>query len=156
MKPRMKSPLEVIPNVNEALQGLGKALFTSAAETDIPRQILFLCYLRASQINGDSVCVQLHATNAKNEDASPEKVLAVAAWRETPFFSEAERAALALVEAVTRLSDQSNPVTEETYLEAARHYEEKALATLIAGIATVNLFNRLNVATRQIVQGPQT
>ena len=74
----------------------------------------------------------------------------VAAWRDTPIFSDAERAALELTEAVTRLSDRSDPVPDEIWKEAARHYDEPALASLLLWIAMTNVWNRLNVATRQV------
>jgi alkylhydroperoxidase family enzyme len=74
----------------------------------------------------------------------------LAAWREVPYFTDAERAALALAEAATRLSDRTDAVPEDVWSEAARHYDEQGLAALILSIATTNLFNRLNVATGQV------
>ena len=73
----------------------------------------------------------------------------MAGWRETPYYTEAERAARALAEAVTRVSDRPDPVPDEIWDAAARHYDERGLAALILMIATTNLFNRLNVSTRQ-------
>ncbi|KIL42495.1 alkylhydroperoxidase [Gordoniibacillus kamchatkensis] len=151
MQSRMKSPAVIVPEAMQALQALGKALFASAEQTGVPNRTLFLAYVRASQINGDSVCVDLHSRNALAAGDTAERLMTVAAWRETPHFSDAERAALALSEAVTRLSDRTDPVPDEIYNEAATYYDEQALATLIAGIATANLWNRLNVATRQMV-----
>ncbi|WP_248930313.1 carboxymuconolactone decarboxylase family protein [Paenibacillus hamazuiensis] len=151
MQPRMKSPVTIVPDAVQALQDLGKALFASAEKSGIPKSTLFLAYLRASQMNGDSVCVDLHSRNALGAGETTDRLLAVAAWRETPHFTEAERAALALSEAMTRLSDRTDPVPDEIYNEAARLYGEQAIATLIAGIATVNLWNRLNVSTKQMV-----
>jgi len=152
MQPRMDSPVTIVPEAIQALQALGKALFASAESSGVPRRTLFLAYLRASQINGDSVCVDLHSRNALGAGDTAERLLAVSAWREMPHFNEAERAALALSEAATRISDRIDPVSDEVYGEAARHYSEQALATLIAGIAAANLWNRLNVATRQVVK----
>ncbi|MDR9853340.1 carboxymuconolactone decarboxylase family protein [Paenibacillus sp. VCA1] len=149
MQSRMNNPAMMLPDAFQALQDLAKALFASAEKTGVPKQTLFLAYLRASQINGDSVCVDLHSHNALAAGEATERVFAVSAWRETSNFNDAERAALALSEAVTRISDQTDPVPDEIYNEAARHYDEQALATLIAGIATANLYNRLNVSTRQ-------
>ncbi|MBP1989757.1 carboxymuconolactone decarboxylase family protein [Paenibacillus eucommiae] len=154
MQSRMSSPVMIVPEAVQALQSLGKALFMSAEKTGVPSRTLFLAYLRASQINGDSVCVELHSRNALAAGETTERLLAAAAWRETPHFTDAERAALALSEAVTRLSDRADAVSDEIYNEAARHYEEQALATLISGIATANLWNRLNVTTRQMVNVP--
>jgi alkylhydroperoxidase family enzyme len=86
----------------------------------------------------------------KKAGETDDRLFSVAAWREAPYFTEAERAALALAEAVTRLSDQSDPVPEEIWNEATLHYDEKALAALILWIATTNLFNRVNATTKQV------
>ncbi|MFF2528210.1 carboxymuconolactone decarboxylase family protein [Brevibacillus sp. NPDC058079] len=150
MQSRMKNPVIILPEVGQSLQALGKALFTSAEKNGVSARTLFLAYLRISQINGDSVCVDLHSNNAKNAGESTERILAVAAWRDTSNFTDAERAALALSESMTRLNEQSQPVPDEVYEKAARHYDEAALATLIAGIATANLYNRINISTRQV------
>lgn len=152
MLPRMDSPAAIVPELGPALQAVGKALFASATQANLPKGLLFLAYLRASQINGDSACVQLHSRNALTEGESTERVLATAAWRDTSLFNEAERAALALCEAVTRLHGREHPVPDAIYEEAANHFDKQALATLIAGLAVVNLYNRLNVATRQIAE----
>ncbi|MFF2910607.1 carboxymuconolactone decarboxylase family protein [Paenibacillus sp. NPDC057934] len=154
MQSRMKSPVVTVPEMFPALQSLGTALFASAEQSSVPKQTLFLTYLRASQINGDSVCVDLHSRNALAAGETTERLLALAAWRETPHFSNAERAALALSEAITRLSDRTDAVPDDIYNEAAQQYGEQALATLIAGIATVNFWNRLNVPTKQVVSVP--
>ncbi|MFC4600832.1 carboxymuconolactone decarboxylase family protein [Cohnella hongkongensis] len=151
MQSRTRNPVIILPEAGQALQALGKALFASAENNGMPARILFLAYLRASQINRDSVCVDLHSRNAMAAGESIERILAVSAWRETTNFTDAERAALALSESMTRLHDQIDPVPDEVYKEAALHYDETALATLMTGIATANLYNRLNVATRQVV-----
>ena len=143
---RMSNPAMVVPDAMQALQALGSSLKT-AGEPSLP---LDLVHLRASQINGCSVCVDLHSRSLRKAGEPDERLFAVAAWRESPYFSEAERAALALTEAVTRLSDRADAVPDEVWAEAAAHYDEPALATLILSIATVNLWNRLNAATRQV------
>lgn len=148
---RMSNPIMGLPEVGQSLQALGRALFASAEKNTLPTRTLFLAYLRASQINGDSVCVDLHSRNALAAGESTERLLVVSAWRETSNFTDAERAALALSEALTRLHDLSDPVPDDVYKEASLHYDEGALATLIIGIATVNLYNRINVSTRQTV-----
>ena len=150
LKPRMASPVALVPDLADPLQALGRALFASAEQSGIPKGTLFLVYLRVSQINGDSVCVELHSRNAQQAGVTPERVMAVAGWRDSARFTEAERAALALGEAMARIADRPDPVPDEIYREAERHYAGQALATLIAGIATANLYNRLNVATRQV------
>ncbi|MGZ4804271.1 MAG: carboxymuconolactone decarboxylase family protein [Acidimicrobiia bacterium] len=150
MHARMGNPAMVVPNAMPALQSLAKALGTAAKESGVPTLTLDLVYLRASQINSCSVCVDMHARDAKKAGATDEQLFSVAAWRETPYFTDAERAALALAEATTRLSDRVDAVADDVWAEAAKHYDEAALATLVMAVATVNLFNRLNAATRQV------
>ena len=147
MEARMKHPAMIVPDAMQALQALG----TSVAKGGVPPRTLELVHLRASQINGCSVCVDMHPRIAKKAGETAERLFAVAAWRETPYFNNAERAALALTEALTRLSDRSDPVPDEIWNEAARHYDEPTLAALLIAIASINVWNRLNVATRQVV-----
>ena len=135
----------IVPEAMQALQVLAK----SAEHGGVPLQTLGLVHLRASQINGCSVCVDMAFRFKKAEDTN-ERLFAVAAWREAPYFSDAERAALTLTEAVTRLSDRADPVPDEIWNEAARHYSEPELAALILWIAMSNVWNRLNVTTRQV------
>jgi AhpD family alkylhydroperoxidase len=142
----MKHPVFVIPEALQALQALGKAVHRGG----VSRQTIEIVHLRASQINGCSVCVEMHARDLKQAGESDERIFAVAAWRETPYFTDAERAALALSEAMTRLSDRSDAVPDDVWDEAARHYDEQALAALTLSIASVNLWNRLNATTRQM------
>ncbi|MCI0348945.1 MAG: carboxymuconolactone decarboxylase family protein [Acidobacteriales bacterium] len=145
MQARMSNPAMIVPGAMQALQTLAKA----AEQGGVPAQTLALAHLRASQINGCGVCVDIAFRNRKAEDTD-ERLFAVAAWRETPYFNDAERAALALTEAVTRLSDRSDPVPDEIWNEAVRHYDQPALAALVLSIALTNVWNRVNVATRQI------
>jgi AhpD family alkylhydroperoxidase len=146
MQSRMKSPAMVIPETMQALLALGK----SAERGGVPKGTLNLVYLRASQINGCSVCVDLHARDMRKAGETDDRLFAVAAWRDAPYFNEAERAAMALTEALTRLSDRPDPVPDDIWEEAARHYDEKALAALITAIGVINVWNRVNVATRQV------
>ncbi len=146
MQARMKNPAMIVPGAMQALQGLGAA----AQKSGVPPLTLELVHLRASQINGCSVCVDMHARMLKKEEESDQRLFAVAAWRDAPYFTDAERAALALTEAVTRLSDRSDAVPDDVWNEAARHYDERALAALIIAIAAVNVWNRVNVSTRQV------
>jgi AhpD family alkylhydroperoxidase len=150
MQARMGNPAMVVPDAMPALQALAKSLNQAAKASGVPELTLDLAYLRASQINGCSVCCDMHSRDAKKVGATDEQLFTVAAWRETPYFTDAERAALALAEAATRLSDRVDAVPDDVYADAAQHYGEDALATLILAIATVNLWNRLNAATRQI------
>jgi AhpD family alkylhydroperoxidase len=146
MKPRIKNPAMSVPGVLDAFGQLGAA----ASSADIPETTLYLLQLRASQINGCSVCVDIHTRELEYAGESSERIYTVAAWRETPYFSDAERAALALTEAATRLADRPDPVSNEVWDEAARHYSEEQLAALVVAIATINAYNRLNATTRQI------
>ena len=134
------------PDVTTAVQHIYKAVYASG----LPREIVELVHLRASQINGCSACVNAGVRSAGQGGVSTEKLLTVAAWYENPLFDDAERAALALTEAVTRLSDRTDPVPDAVWDEAAKYYGEKELAALVLWISTVNVFNRINVATRQV------
>jgi AhpD family alkylhydroperoxidase len=145
MQARMKNPALVVPDAIDALMALGKATKNGG----IAARTLELVHLRASQINGCSFCVDMHWRDAKKAGETDERIFAVAAWRHAPFFTDAERAALALTEALTRLSDRADPVPDEIWNEATRHYDERALAALVLAISTVNLWNRLNQATGQ-------
>jgi AhpD family alkylhydroperoxidase len=145
MQARMKNPAVIIPGAMQAIQALNSA----TEKGGVPSATLALVHLRASQINGCSFCVDSSSGHAKKAGETDERLFAVAAWREAPYFTDAERAALALTEAVTRLADRADPVPDEIWDEAARRYDEQALAALILMIATTNVFNRLNVTTRQ-------
>ena len=92
----------------------------------------------------------MHSRELKAAGEPDARINSVAAWREAPYFSEAERAALALTEAVTRLADRPDPVPDDVWDDAARHYDEPQLAALVLAIASINTWNRLNAATRQI------
>ncbi len=198
MQARMTNPATILPAAMPAIL----KLFKTTKEGGVPEATLELVHLRASQINGCSACVDAGATNATKAGVSPEKLLtlaawyedprfddaeraalalteaatrladrpgavtdeiwaeaarhyderlfAVAAWRESPYFTDAERAALALTEAATRLSDRADPVPDEVWDEAAHHFDEPALAALVLMIGVTNLFNRLNATTRQV------
>ena len=149
MHARMRNPVMIIP---EALQSL-LALARTAEQGGVPPKTIGLVQLRASQVNGCSVCADMHSREMKDAGETEERLFTVAAWRDAPYFTDAERAALALTEAVTRLSDRPDPVPDEVWNEAARHYDERGLAALLIAIATINVFNRINVATRQVAFG---
>jgi AhpD family alkylhydroperoxidase len=146
MHARIENPALSVPGALDALQKLG----ASATAAGIPETTLYMVHLRASQINGCSVCVDIHTRELEQVGEGSERIHLVSAWRETPYFSDGERAALALTEAATRLADRPDPVPDEVWDEAARHYSEPQLAALVVAIATINAFNRLNAATRQL------
>lgn len=148
MQPRMKSPALVVPNALQNLLALNK--ITETGSDGVPHVTHKLVHLRASQINGCSVCVEMHADELKKAGESDKRIIAVAAWRETPYFNDAERAALALTEAVTRIADRPESVTDDIWADVERHYDEKARAALTLSIAQINLWNRLNVTVRQM------
>ena len=144
MQARMTHPAMVLPEAMQALLALGKS--TEA----VPLVLRKLVELRASQINGCSVCVAMHAQEMKKAGETDERIFTVAAWRDTPYFTDAERAALALAESVTRLSDRADPVPDDIWEEAARHYDEKTLSALLVNISLINVWNRLNASVRQV------
>ncbi|MFF8314126.1 carboxymuconolactone decarboxylase family protein [Streptomyces lydicus] len=145
MEARMKNPAVVIPEAMQPLLDVVKA----TRKAGVPEETLELVHLRASQINGCSYCVDGGVKNARKAGVSDDKLFAVAAWREAPYFSDAERAALALTEASTRLADSSDPVPDAVWDEAADHFDEQQLAAIILTIGVTNLFNRLNATTKQ-------
>ena len=149
MKPRIESPAMTLPGAMQALQKLSAA----AKASGVPQTTLYLVVLRASQINGCSVCVDMHTRELRAAGEPDERIFTLSAWRETPYFTDAERAALALTEAATRLADRSDPVPDEIWDEAASHYDERELAGLVLAIAQINTWNRLNAVTGQIT-GP--
>lgn len=126
------------------------ALNAAIEASGLPRCTVELVHLRVSQINGCSACVDSGAKQAKKSGETDERLHAVAAWRDAPYFNDAERSAFALAEAITRMSDRAEAVSDEIWSAATMHYKEEAMAALILSIATTNLFNRLNASTRQV------
>jgi AhpD family alkylhydroperoxidase len=147
MEPRLANPALLLPEAMQALMSLGAA---AKQDNGVPALTLNLIYLRVSQINGCSVCVDMHARTLRQIGETEERMVALAAWRDAPYFTAAERAAFAFAEAATRLADRPDPVPDDIWFEAAQHYDEKALAALTLNVAVINLWNRLNVPTRQI------
>ncbi|MFD7320636.1 carboxymuconolactone decarboxylase family protein [Streptomyces sp. NPDC059875] len=145
LKPRMTNPAYVIPEAASAIQDLVKA----TRQGGVPESTLELVHLRASQINSCGFCVDYGVKSARKAGVSDEKLFAVAAWREAPYFSDEERAALALAEHATRLADTSDAVPDEVWDAAADHYDEKQLAAIVLMVGLTNLFNRLNVTVKQ-------
>ncbi|HKV36573.1 MAG TPA: carboxymuconolactone decarboxylase family protein [Pyrinomonadaceae bacterium] len=146
MQARITNPAMLMPDAMQAIM----ALNATVEKSSVPPAVIHLAHMRASQINGCSVCVDLGWRMMKKTGEKDERIFAVSAWRDAPYFTDAERAALALTEAVTRLSDRSDPVPDEIWDEAARYYDEPQLATLVLSISLTNVWNRFNVATRQV------
>jgi AhpD family alkylhydroperoxidase len=143
MAPRIHD-LASQPDIGQGVQEIFKAIYSGG----VTPQTLELVHLRASQINGCSACTDAGATNATKAGVNPEKLLMVAAWYEDPRFDEAERAALALTEAMTRLADRPGAVTDEIWAEAAKHYDERQLGALVLMVSISNFFNRINTTFR--------
>ncbi|MFE9426577.1 carboxymuconolactone decarboxylase family protein [Kitasatospora sp. NPDC006697] len=152
MQARMQNPAVVIPEAVPAVLDLLKAVRSGG----VPERTLELVNLRAAQLNGCSACADAGVRSARRAGEADERLFAVAAWRDTRCFTAAERAALALTEAATRLADLPSGarVPEEVWQEAAAHYDERQLAALVLAIGTANLLNRLNVTTRQVAGMP--
>jgi AhpD family alkylhydroperoxidase len=146
MEPRITSPALTVDGAHPALLRLAK----STTRAGVPDSTRKLVELRASQINGCSVCVDMHARELQALGEPDTRILMVSAWRESVYFTGAERAALALTEAATRLADRPDPVPDDVWEEAARHYDEPQLAALVLMIASINAWNRINLATRQV------
>ncbi len=152
MKARMPNPAMTVPGAMQAMLALSE----SAEKRGVPKPLIELISLRASQINGCGFCVDMHAYDLKAAGETDLRIAAVAAWRETPYFTDAERAALALTEAATRLSDRPDPVPDEIWDEAVRHYDQATLSGLVIAIAMINAWNRINVTVRQVAGAMRT
>ncbi|GLY92711.1 carboxymuconolactone decarboxylase family protein [Actinoallomurus iriomotensis] len=143
MEARMKSSPN--PDVFTAIQHLHKAIGAGGVDP----LVLELVHLRASQINGCSPCTFAGVASAKKHGETEERLHSVVVWRETPFFTEAERAALALAEAATRIQDGAPGVTDEIWDAAVAHFDQKQLSAIILNIALTNFFNRVNRTIRE-------
>ena len=147
MQARMKNPALVVPDALSALLALGKA----TDSTGVPYVTFKLVQLRASQINGCSVCVEMHALELKKAGTSDERLFAVAAWRDTNYFSACRTCRAGAVRSGhPSLADRADPVSDELWAEVARHYDEKAIAGLLLSIGLINTWNRLNASVRRV------
>jgi AhpD family alkylhydroperoxidase len=146
MQARMRNPAFIVPEALPALYAIG----ATAKKGNVPTNTLGLVHLRVSQINGCAYCVDMHARELKKGGETDQRIFSVSTWGDAPFFTDAERAALALTEAATRMSDRSDPVPDSVWSEAARHFDEGQLATLVLNISLTNFWNRMNVTTRQV------
>jgi alkylhydroperoxidase family enzyme len=143
MEARMKNPAMIIDGAMGAIQSLARI----SRSGGVPNDTLDLVHLRVSQINGCAACIA--GTSKQRPD---DRFWSLPAWRDAPYYSDAERAALALAEYATRLADRDreDAVPDAVWDEATRHYDEAGMASLLLTIAVTNLFNRLNVPTRQV------
>jgi AhpD family alkylhydroperoxidase len=145
MEARLPNPTALLPDAVPAIQQLIKAAHAGGA----PETVLELVHLRASQINGCSFCVDYGWRTGRASGIPEEKLFGVAAWREMPYFDDAERAALDLAEHATRLADNGDPVPDHVWNDAARHFNDEQLASIVLWIAVTNMFNRVNATLRQ-------
>ena len=137
---------------NEVAAKFAKCINSAGAvvtHSSLPAATQELVKIRASQINGCAGCTDMHTKDAAHAGETPVRLNLVAVWREANVFTEAERAALALTEQGTRIADAAGGVTDEAWANAAKHYDDDQLAALVALIALINTYNRLNVIARQ-------
>ena len=129
---------------------INAAAMAGGSKSNLPTATQNLLLIRASQINGCSVCTDMHTKDAEHDGETSVRLHLVAAWRDAKVFTEAERAALELTEQGTRIADAAGGVTDEAWANAAKHYDSEQLAGLVSLIAVINAYNRLNV----ILQNP--
>ncbi len=132
------------PEAVAGVQQIMKAIYA----VGIPHQTLELVHMRASQINGCNACLASGIENAERIGLSSERLLTLPAWRASALYDDAERAALGLAEAITRLADHPDVVTEEIWADAAEQFDDRALSALVSMIALTNFFNRINTTMR--------
>ncbi|WP_372455567.1 carboxymuconolactone decarboxylase family protein [Sphaerisporangium fuscum] len=138
-----------LSKISKGVQGM-YAVEAFLKNCPLPQATLELVKIRVSQINGCGFCLAMHNDDAKKAGETDERLYTVAAWREAPFFTPEERAALALAEAATRIADNGEGVPDEVWDEAADHYDEESLAALVLAIAQINAWNRINVTIRSV------
>jgi AhpD family alkylhydroperoxidase len=151
MRARMSNPAYLLPSAGEAIGALMQALQHDMEQGIVPAATLMLAGMRGSQINGGSACLYADAAEARKAGVTDDQMTAVAAWRQSPFFTDAERAALALADAATRMNDRTgDAIPDAVWDELVTHFDERQRATLILWMATSNLFNTIN----NIIQDP--
>ena len=135
----------VVPGIVKHINSAGKVV----TDSTLPAATQELVKIRASQINGCGLCLDMHTKDAADAGETSVRLSLVAAWREATVFTEAERAALELAEQGTRIADAAGGVTDEVWANAAKHHDEDQLAALVSLIALINAYNRMNVITQQ-------
>ncbi|WP_328342671.1 carboxymuconolactone decarboxylase family protein [Streptomyces violaceus] len=139
---------KITPDVSAAMSSLHSAAVSAAQDAKVEPELLELVRIRASQINGCAFCLDMHTRDARAQGETERRLYTLNAWRETPFFTERERAALALTEAVTLVHDGRVP--DEVYAEAAEVFDENQIAALIWAATVINAYNRIAIATRMV------
>lgn len=145
MQPRMKNPIMVLEKVNPAIQ----AMMSAIRESGLSPDIIDFVGLRVGQMNNCELCIGLHMTKALNDPALKDRIQFVLDWRKSAVFTEAERVAMELAEAITELKDRYNSVQDALWKKVENQFGEKERAGLVLAISAVNMFTRVNVATRQ-------
>jgi AhpD family alkylhydroperoxidase len=136
---------EVLQKFVRHVNAAGRA---AGEQSKVPLSTLNLVLIRASQINGCAVCVDMHTKDAAHAGETPVRINLVAAWHDAKVFTDAERAALELAEQGTRIADGAGGVSDEAWASAAKYYDAEQLAGLVGTIAVINAYNRLNVISR--------
>jgi AhpD family alkylhydroperoxidase len=144
---------KITPDVSGAMGALHAAAVTAAMDAKVEPELLELIRIRASQINGCAFCLDMHTKDARAQGETEQRLYALSAWRETPFYTERERAGLALTEAVTLVHDGQVP--DEVYAAAANVFDEQQIAAIIWAATVINAYNRIAIATRMVPGGYQ-
>ncbi|MGW0941981.1 carboxymuconolactone decarboxylase family protein [Streptomyces sp. NPDC002623] len=139
---------KITPDVSAAMGSLHGAAVSAAQDAKVEPELLELIRIRASQLNGCAFCLDMHTKDARAQGETEQRIYALNAWRETPFFTERERAALALTESVTLVHDGQVP--DAVYAEAAEVFDEAQVAALIWAATVINAYNRIAIATRMV------
>ncbi|WP_338894510.1 carboxymuconolactone decarboxylase family protein [Streptomyces sp. TG1A-60] len=139
---------KITPDVSGAMGSLHAAAVSAARDAKVEPEILELIRIRASQINGCAFCLDMHTKDARARGETEQRIYALSAWRETPFFTDRERAALALSEAVTLVHDGHVPA--DVYAAASKVFDEQQVAALIWVATVINAYNRIAIATRMV------
>ena len=140
-------------NIDKAEPAIYKAMAVAEkhlASFNIDKKLTELIKLRASQLNGCGYCVNLHSLDARKAGESEQRVFAISAWKETPFFSDSERAALQLTEEITHISVAG--LTEATFLELKKHFSETQIAQLLFIVTVTNSWNRLAISMHMVAE----
>lgn len=144
---------KITPDVSGAMGALHAAAVTAAMDAKVEPELLELIRVRASQINGCAFCLDMHTKDARAKGETEQRLYALSAWRETPFYTERERAGLALAEAVTLVHDGQVP--DAVYAAAAEVFDEQQVAALVWAATVINAYNRIAIATRMVPGGYQ-
>lgn len=145
MQARMKNPVLIFPEASQAIAEL-TAVVDRSGLAPATRN---LARLRASQINGSGSCIYAASKQAREDGETEVRLVGLTGWRKSPYYTEAERAALALTEDVTRLAG-ADPVPDDVWQDASKHFDEQAISALLLTIAIANANNRFNISTRQV------